>query len=228
MIKVHDIAYVRFAAPELDEMQRFGADFGLALAAIENDTLYHRGTDPSPYIHVTELGEAGFRGVAFEASSAGDLTAASRLEGASPVEKLDGPGGGQVVRFTDPDGYAVEVVHGREQVPALPVPTSTGLNRGSRWCDGIDTRSAATCCYDDYQHCNSKNRRKIFHSVHFAFLMNHYQLCRSYSLLTSRWREIKIDLERGAHPLVISKDVKASNMLQMTLHHIQSFSWRGR
>ncbi len=132
MIKVHDIAYVRFAAPELDEMQRFGADFGLALAAIENDRLYHRGTDPSPYIHVTELGEAGFRGVAFEASSAGDLTAASRLEGASPVEKLDGPGGGQVVRFTDPDGYAVEVVHGREQVPALPVPTSTGLNRGSR------------------------------------------------------------------------------------------------
>jgi len=47
-------------------------------------------------------------------------------------------------------------------------------------------------------------------------------------MLASRWREIQIDLERGAHPLVISKDVKASNMLQMTLHHIQSFSWRGR
>jgi catechol 2,3-dioxygenase-like lactoylglutathione lyase family enzyme len=132
MIKIQDIAYVRFAAPELDAMQRFAADFGLALTAREDDVLYHRGTDPSPYVHVCELGDASFRGVAFEASSADDLTAASQLEGASPVEKLDAPGGGQVVRFTDPDGYAVEVVHGREQLPALPVPTSTGLNRGSQ------------------------------------------------------------------------------------------------
>ena len=40
-------------------------------------------------------------------------------------------GGGQRVRLTDPDGNAVEVVHGRELLPALPVPTASGLNRGS-------------------------------------------------------------------------------------------------
>jgi catechol 2,3-dioxygenase-like lactoylglutathione lyase family enzyme len=131
MIKVQDIAYVRFSAPDLDAMQRFAADFGLELTAREKDTLYHRGSDSSPYIHVTELGDAGFRGVAFEAGSAEDLMAASKLEGASPIEKLDAPGGGQVVRFTDPDGYQVEIVHGREQLEVLPVPIAEGVNRGS-------------------------------------------------------------------------------------------------
>jgi catechol 2,3-dioxygenase-like lactoylglutathione lyase family enzyme len=131
MIKVQDIAYVRFAAPDLDVMQRFASDFGLVLTARENDTLYHRGSDPSPYVHVTSLGDAGFRGVAFEAASAEDLAAASKLEGASPVEKLEAPGGGQVVRFTDPDGYQVEIVHGRELLASLSVPTTKGVNRGS-------------------------------------------------------------------------------------------------
>jgi len=131
MIKVKDIAYVRFSAPDLDAMQRFAADFGLELTAREKNTLYHRGSDSSPYIHVTELGDAGFRGVAFEAGSAEDLMAASKLEGASPIEKLDAPGGGQVVRFRDPDGYQVEIVHGRAQLEVLPVPISEGVNRGS-------------------------------------------------------------------------------------------------
>jgi catechol 2,3-dioxygenase-like lactoylglutathione lyase family enzyme len=131
MIKVQDIAYVRFAVPDLDAMQSFAADFGLVLTARENDVLYHRGTDPSPYLHVTELGEAGFRGVAFEAASAEDLEAASKLEGASEITKISAPGGGQVVRFTDLDGYTVEVVHGRERLAALPVPASSGVNRGS-------------------------------------------------------------------------------------------------
>jgi catechol 2,3-dioxygenase-like lactoylglutathione lyase family enzyme len=131
MIQVQDIAYVRFSVPDLDAMERFAVDFGLVLTARENDTLYHRGSDTSPYVHVTELGDAGFRGVAFEAASSDDLVAASKLEGASAVEKIEAPGGGQVVRFTDPDGYQVEIVHGREQLAALPVPISTGVNRGS-------------------------------------------------------------------------------------------------
>lgn len=131
MIKVKDIAYVRFGAPDLDQMERFAADFGLALVQRGDGVLYHRGSDRSPFLHVTELGEAGFRGVAFEAASADDLIAASKLEGASPIAKIEGPGGGQQVRFTDPDGYCVDVVHGRELLPPLTVPTAIGLNRGS-------------------------------------------------------------------------------------------------
>jgi catechol 2,3-dioxygenase-like lactoylglutathione lyase family enzyme len=131
VIKVKDVAYVRFAAPDLDAMERFLTDFGLVVSAREGGVLYARGTDPSPYAHVTEPGDAAFRGVAFEAASAGDLEAASRLEGASGVEKIDAPGGGQRVRFTDPDGFAVEVVHDREELAPLPVRSASPLNRGS-------------------------------------------------------------------------------------------------
>jgi len=65
MIKVKDIAFVRFSAPDLEQMERFLLDFGLMVTARENDVIYARRTDPSPYLHVTERGEHGFRGVAF-------------------------------------------------------------------------------------------------------------------------------------------------------------------
>ena len=132
MIKVQDIAYVRFAIPDLEKMLQFASDFGLTLTSRENDTLYHRGSDSSPYIHVTEKGaDARFLGMAFEAASATDLELASKMEGASAIDKLDAPGGGQRVRFTDPDGYIIDVVHGRQQLSELAVPTSDGVNRGS-------------------------------------------------------------------------------------------------
>ena len=131
MIKVKDIAFVRFGAPDLEQMERFLGDFGLVVTARANDVIYARGTDPSPYLHVTERGEPGFRGVAFEAASAEDLEAVARLEGASTVEKIDAPGGGRRVRFTDPDGYAVEVVHGRELLAPLPVRSASPYNRGT-------------------------------------------------------------------------------------------------
>ena len=72
MIKVRDIAYVRFAAPDLDAMERFVNDFGLVVTAREDGVIYSRGTDPSPYVHVTERGDAGFRAVAFEAALGDD------------------------------------------------------------------------------------------------------------------------------------------------------------
>jgi catechol 2,3-dioxygenase-like lactoylglutathione lyase family enzyme len=131
MIKVKDIAYVRFAAPDLDAMERFLADFGLVTTARESDVIYARGTDPAPYAHVTERGEPAFLGLAFEAESTADLEAAAKLEGASPVEKIEAPGGGQRIRFTDPDGFLVEVIHGRELLPALPVSPRPPINRGS-------------------------------------------------------------------------------------------------
>ena len=131
MINVDDIAYVRFGAPDLEKMQRFLTDFGLVVSTGPDGRLYARGTDPSPYLHVTEQGDAGFRGLAFEAKSAEDLRAAASLDGASPVEKIDAPGGGLRVRFTDPDGFPVEVVHGRELLPPLPVRGAAPLNRGS-------------------------------------------------------------------------------------------------
>ena len=68
MIKVQDIAYVRFSAPDLDAMQRFAADFGLVLTARENDVLYHRGTDPSCWCAITSASSThSCSGVAYTA-----------------------------------------------------------------------------------------------------------------------------------------------------------------
>ncbi len=131
MIQVRDLAYVRFSAPDLDAMARFAAAFGLVLTGREDEVLFHRGTDPAPYCHVTELGEPGFRALAFEVSALADLEAATKIPGASPIEKIDAPGGGQRVRLTDPDGYAIELVHGRDGLASLEVPTALGVNRGS-------------------------------------------------------------------------------------------------
>jgi len=131
MLKVTDVSFVRFSAPDLDAMERFAVAFGLVTTERTADTLYCRGTDPEPFIHVTELGEPGFRGVAFDAASAGDLERASQIEGASAVEALDGPGGGQRVRLSDPDGFSVEVVHGREALAPLEVRQGSPINTGS-------------------------------------------------------------------------------------------------
>jgi catechol 2,3-dioxygenase-like lactoylglutathione lyase family enzyme len=131
MIKIRDIAFARFAAPDLDAMERFTSDFGMQTSERSEKQLFCRGTDPEPYLHATELGEPGFRGVAFDAASADDLRAAAELEGASAVEPLAGPGGGSRVRLRDPDGFSVEVVHGRETLEPLAVRQASPLNRGS-------------------------------------------------------------------------------------------------
>jgi len=131
MIKVTDAAFVRFSAPDLVKLKRFLEDFGLVVHEQTEDVLYARGTDGDPWIYMAERGEAGFGGIAFDAGSGEDLEAASKLEGASDIEPLDGPGGGHSVGFTDPDGFRVEVVHGRTPLEPLPVPAALALNRGS-------------------------------------------------------------------------------------------------
>ena len=114
IIKIVDIAHVRFAAPDLAAMRSFLADFGFDTFD-HGGRLYGRGRDGRPFVHVTEFGEARFLAVGLRAASLADLEALARAEGA-PVEVLDEPGGGHVVRLTDPDGYGVEVVAGQETV----------------------------------------------------------------------------------------------------------------
>ncbi len=131
MIKVEDIVYVRFSAPDLDAMQRFAEDFGLLPTERSEDRLYCRGTDTTPFVHVTERGEAGFLGVGFRAASEADLTAVAKSPDASDVEPVDEPGGGHRVRLTDPNGHRIDVVHGATPLPPLDVRQALPLNRGS-------------------------------------------------------------------------------------------------
>ena len=128
-IKVTDVAFVRFQAPDLDVMQAFLEEFGLHVAECTSDALYMRGADDDGFVHVTHLGDdARFIGLAFEAASIVDLDQLAAHADFSAVDELDGPGGGKVVRATDPNGFQVEVVAGRASVGTLPLPSPPARN----------------------------------------------------------------------------------------------------
>ena len=127
LIKIEDIAHVRFSAPDLDEMERFVVAFGLSPMRESEDLLIARGAGPWPVLHVTERGEARFVAIGFRAESLADLEKLAASEGAS-VEDLNWPGGGKVVRLTDPDGILVEVVAGQVQAQTLALPEEPQRN----------------------------------------------------------------------------------------------------
>ena len=126
-IKIEDIAHVRFSAPDLDAMKAFLLDFGLTPVAHEDGELYARGAGAHPFVHATQSGEAGFRGIGFRAESIADLEKLAIVEGVS-VDSLSAPGGGQIVRLTDPDGHHVEIVAGQTNVDPLPLPRAQAHN----------------------------------------------------------------------------------------------------
>jgi catechol 2,3-dioxygenase-like lactoylglutathione lyase family enzyme len=131
MVKVTDVEFVRFAAPDLAKMERFLCDFGLVrVEAGEADAagLYMRGSGPDAWLHQTVEGDPGFRGLGLAVASAEDLEILSRMDGASAIETLSDPGGGQCVRLTDPDGFSIEVVHGRAPAPPIVVERALPLN----------------------------------------------------------------------------------------------------
>jgi catechol 2,3-dioxygenase-like lactoylglutathione lyase family enzyme len=122
LIKVQDLAYARLRAPDLDAMEEFLTHFGLIRAARTPGALYMRGTDPPHHLHVTEKGQPGFVGLAYHAAREEDLRQLATAPGASGVESIDEPGGGRRVRLKEPNGYQIEVVHGLERLPPIPVP----------------------------------------------------------------------------------------------------------
>ena len=123
MIRVTDIAFVRFRAPDLEQMETFLHEFGLETAERSDTILYARGRDPRPFVHVTEKGEAGFVGLGFYAESVADLEKLASEVGL-PVEDNAAPGGGKILRMVDPDGFKVDVVAGFARPQARPLQRS--------------------------------------------------------------------------------------------------------
>src|SRR5580692_4255440 len=135
VIKAADLAYGRLRSPDLDKQEEFLTAFGMVRAERTKNALYMRGTDEPHHIHVTELGEPKYVGIAFHAEGMDDLEKLSRVDGASPIESIDEPGGGKRVRLTDPDGFQVEVVYGMERRPKIAVkrpPVNFGEDKTQR------------------------------------------------------------------------------------------------
>ncbi|MDB5580111.1 MAG: glyoxalase [Bradyrhizobium sp.] len=109
IIKIQDIAYVRYTAPDLDRTQAFLCNFGMVEAGRTDQSLFMRGFGSAPFLHWTQKGESGFSAIGLRAASVDDLKALAAATGAA-LEALDAPGAGRIVRLVDPDGFTVEVV----------------------------------------------------------------------------------------------------------------------
>jgi len=127
LIKVEDIAHVRFQVPDLDRLDAFLRDFGLRPIEAGGPVRYYRGLGPSPFLYAAQAGEAAFLALGLRAAGDADLARLAGAEGAT-VESLDAPGGGRVVRLTDPDGFTVEVVAGQAEAPAAAPPRRPAWN----------------------------------------------------------------------------------------------------
>ncbi len=115
------MAYLLFERPDLDKAEHFLNDFGLHTVEKTAEALYLRAQDSSPWCYKVSRGEtARFLGMGFTVATRVELLALSKLPGAQGVEALQAPGKGEVVRLTDPNGFRIEVVHGRAEVAPMP------------------------------------------------------------------------------------------------------------
>lgn len=139
LVRASDTAYILFQVPDLDRQQSFLEDFGMVLSSRSEQVLHMRGYGSEPFIYEARKGpEAKFLGAGFSVESDAELVRVSQAVGV-PVEPIEGPGGGKRVRLTDPDGFFVDLVFGREPVApldtrreALPVNLPRQKNRVNR------------------------------------------------------------------------------------------------
>ncbi|MGK8436796.1 VOC family protein [Ectopseudomonas hydrolytica] len=120
-VRAQALAHLIFERPDIDKAERFLLDFGLRLARRDADCLYLRGTGSAPYCYrIEKSDEARFVGFGLTLASRSDLERLAQLPGASTIEPLSTPGGGERVRLSDPSGFLVEAIHGQQPVEAMP------------------------------------------------------------------------------------------------------------
>lgn len=128
-VKAQALAHLIFERPDLDKAARFLGDFGLHQVRRDADCLYLRGTGPAPYCYrVARANKARFVGFGLIVASRHDLERLSALPGASAIETLDTPGGGECVRLSDPSGFLIEAIHGQQHAQPLPHRAALPLN----------------------------------------------------------------------------------------------------
>ena len=122
VIKIRELAYVRFRKPDLATTERYLLDFGLHPSARTTDGIYMRGTGPVHHLYTAEKGtRSEFLGLGFLAADRSDLELVRTVPGASAVHESPEPGGGARVVLRDPSGFRVDVVWGMQELPELPM-----------------------------------------------------------------------------------------------------------
>lgn len=120
VIKVHDIAWLEFAKPDLLRAEAFAQAFGFSTSSRSDDEIHLRGTDPgAPCVILRRGRRTRFLGVAFRAQDEIDVLRLADSTGA-PTRALPESIGGLAVDLTDPSGIPVHVVAGTHSLPELP------------------------------------------------------------------------------------------------------------
>lgn len=120
IVKAYDTAYIMFERPDLSKQKDFLRDFGLVVVSESEDVLFMRGRGSEPYCYVVyKSSQARFLGVGYSVQSRDELEHFAQ-ETSMNIEAINAPGGGSRVRLKDPNGFLVDIVHGRAQVDCLP------------------------------------------------------------------------------------------------------------
>ena len=132
-VKAQALAYLMFERPDLDLAERFLADFGLVRSARTPDVLFMRAAEPRAFCYVAfKADKPRFRGLGLQVRSRDDLERLSELPGASAIESVTWPGGGERVVLKDPAGFEVHAVHGAAPAPPLERRAPAVWNVGGR------------------------------------------------------------------------------------------------
>ena len=127
--RIADVSHVTYGIPDLDKQEAFLTDFGLVRVERTAERLLVRGTGPAPYVAVLEKAAAPVvKRIAFRVAARTDLEAAAKIAGAGKIEGINLPGGGERVALTDPEGIAIELVHGIAPVDPLPLRRPMRIN----------------------------------------------------------------------------------------------------
>lgn len=116
---VSGISFVRLSAPDLGRMQAFLEDFGMVLVHRDDKRLFMRGVGDTPFLHATELGDAGVISFGYQLCNADELNKLAKLPESQGVDELDAPGGGKRLRLRDPNGLTLEFVTGQQRPERL-------------------------------------------------------------------------------------------------------------
>lgn len=128
-VKATRLAYLIWERPDLERAAAFLADFGLIEMTRNEQAIYFRGTAAAPFCYELRQAErAAFVGFALAVASRDDLLALAELPGASTIQPLIKPGGGECVQLRDPSGFLVEAVYGQKAQAALPHRSALALN----------------------------------------------------------------------------------------------------
>ena len=120
IVRAAAMQYVAFERQNPDRMEQFLLDFGFRRVPADGDTRFYRGHGTAPYlVEVLPSEEDGFVRFGMLAESAADLEKLAGETGAE-IRDAQGPGGGRVLTLIDPDGLAVDFIHGIQEVDATP------------------------------------------------------------------------------------------------------------